>query len=75
MPSHFRVAFYFEISALNDNKRPMGLDALLDNADKSSKHIIMYDKQMHQITPNITLMAQGQKSSYLCFTGVTECQI
>ena len=33
----------------------MGFDTLLDNTDKSSKHIVMYDKQMHQITPKITI--------------------
>ncbi len=30
---------------------PMGLNTLLDNIDKGSKHTVMYDKQMHQITP------------------------
>ncbi len=29
----------------------MSLDALLDSTDKTSKHIVMYDKLMHQITP------------------------
>ncbi len=28
----------------------MGLGDLLDNNDNSSKHIVMYDKQMHLIT-------------------------
>ncbi len=36
------------------NKNPMGLDPLLDNTDKSSKHI-MHDKQVDQVTPKITL--------------------
>ncbi len=31
----------------------MDLDTLLDNTDKSSKHIVMCDQQMHQITPQI----------------------
>ncbi len=34
------------------NKRPIGLDTLLDNTDESNKRIAMYDKQMHQITPS-----------------------
>ncbi len=38
------------------NKRNMALDALLDNTNKSSKHIVIYDKQLLQITPQITLM-------------------
>ena len=29
-------------------KRPMGLDCLFDNTDRSSKHMVMYDKQMYQ---------------------------
>ncbi len=29
----------------------MGLDALLDNTDNSNKYIVMYDKQLHNITP------------------------
>ncbi len=53
----------------------MGLDALLVNTDKSSKHIVMNDKQMHQITPQITLNATSSKSPYLCFANVTESQI
>ncbi len=28
---------------------------LLDNTDKSSKHIVTYDKQMHKTTTKITL--------------------
>ncbi len=35
----------------------MGLDALLDKLNRRSKHIAMYDKQMHQITLQITLNA------------------
>ena len=57
------------------NMRPMGLDVLLDITGKSSTHIFMYDKQMHQITPQITLNATTSKSPHLCFTGVTESQI
>ncbi len=48
---------------------------MLDNSDKSSKHTVMYDKQMHQITPQITLNATRSKSPNLCFTGVTESHI
>ncbi len=40
----------------------MGLDRLLDNPDNKSKHILRYDKQMHQITPKLL---QGQ-SPYMC---------
>ncbi len=30
----------------------MGLDDLLDNTDRLSKHTVMYHKQMHQMIPN-----------------------
>ena len=33
-----------------EKKRTLGLDDLLDNTDESSRHIVMYDKQMHQIS-------------------------
>ncbi len=29
----------------------MGLDDLFDNTDKSSKYFVIYEKQMHSITP------------------------
>ncbi len=48
------------------SKRPMGLDVVLDNTDKSSKHSVVYDKQMHQITPQITLNAIRSKTPHLC---------
>ncbi len=35
----------------NENKRPIGLYALLDNTENKGKNIAMYDKQMHQISP------------------------
>ncbi len=41
----------------------MRLDALLDNTDKNSKHMVMYDKQMHHITPQITFMLPGMAST------------
>ena len=53
----------------------MGLDALLGNIDKNSRHIVMYDKQLHQITPKIALNVTRSKSIHLCFTPVTESQI
>ena len=56
-------------------KRPIGLDALLDDTDKSSKDIIMYDKQMHQITPKITLNTIRSKSIHICVTRVTKSHI
>ena len=37
------------------NKRPMGLDAFLDDTDRSSKRIVTYGKQMYQITLQITI--------------------
>ncbi len=45
-------------SVLINNKRPMGIDPLLDNIDKSkrrqsSKHIVMYGKHMYQNTPKL----------------------
>ncbi len=55
--------------------RPVGLEALLDNTNKSIKHTVMYDKQMQQITPQITLNATRSKAHHLCFTIVTESQI
>ncbi len=50
----------------------MSLDTLLDNTDRSSKDTVMYDKQMYQITLQITLNSTTSKSPYLCFTGVAE---
>ena len=56
----------------------MGLDALPDNTkDKSSKHMVIFDEQMHQIILEIILNATRSKSPDLCFTtcSVIESQI
>ncbi len=53
----------------------MGLGALLDNTDNSSKYTVFYDKQLHWITPKLTSNATRSKPSYLYFTTVTESQI
>ena len=60
----------------------MGLDSLLQNTDriwehswKQYKHIVIYDKQMHQITLQTTLEYYYKVNHpHLCFTSVTESQ-
>ncbi len=42
----------------------MGLDALLDNTDRSSKHSVMYDKQMYQIALQIWITLKCYKVSH-----------
>ncbi len=50
----------------------MSPDELLDNTDESSKHIVMYDKQRHQITPLPNhIKCYKVKFTPLCFTNVT----
>ncbi len=49
----------------------MGLDVVLDNADRSSKYIAMFDQQMYQITPQITLntLVQGRSPHLYLISG------
>ena len=43
----------FVVNSAFPNKRPMGLDSgSLGNNVNNSTHIVMYDKQVHQIIPN-----------------------
>ena len=51
----------------NLNKRPIGLNDLPDNSDKNSKHIVMYDIQMHQVISQLksNLNATRSKSPHL----------
>ncbi len=49
------------------NKRPMGLDIMLDNTDKGSKHIVFFDKQMHQINPKLTSNATRPVTSFISY--------
>ncbi len=54
--------YFFWRSAINFNQRPMDLDSLFDNTDTVST---LYDKQIYQITPKITLNASRSKSPHL----------
>ncbi len=63
---HPKVSWVSQISNLILNiqpsvkfnkKRPMGVYDLLNNTVRSSKHIVMYDKQMYQIILQIILNA------------------
>ncbi len=51
----------------------MGLDDLLDNTEKNSQHIVLYDKQMHQITHKNQITCYKRKVTI--FTSVTQSQI
>ncbi len=45
----------------------MGFDDLLDNTNKSSKDIVIHDKQIHQITPSSHWMLQGQITPFIFY--------
>ncbi len=60
--------FIGKLQGATRNKRSMGLDVLLDNTDRRSRHIVMYDKQIYQTTLQITLNATR---SHTCHDQVT----
>ncbi len=57
--------------------RSMGLDDLLDNTEKCSQHLVMYDKQMLQITlvPQVTVHATRSMIPHVWLTSFKELHI
>ena len=74
----FKFKIKIDLSLLPMRKLIWGQWAIalcFDSSDKSGKHTGMNDKQMHQITPKLTLNATRSKPPHLCFINVTESKI
>ncbi len=78
---HPSVTSFCEVTSqrhFTKNERLLGLDPLLDNTDKSSKHMVMRGNKMHRIPlPNHIECYKAQVTPfmfYLCHTVQTFCQ-
>ncbi len=79
---HIAVDFVFGVpkrinttrsTLATSNEKPIGLDNLFADIDRSSKHIVMTDKY---VSNNAKLnTAKSKSSNILCFTSVTESRL